>query len=67
MSDYGFISEHPIEDLILGERHKVPGRITQYMTLFQLDGIRFQYNNYIKVNIILLKSVFSDMLIVHSF
>lgn len=67
MSYYGFISEQPHEDLILGEKHKVPGKITQYMTLFQLDGVRFQYNNYIKVNIILQRSVFSDMLILYPF
>lgn len=52
MTSYGLISHRPKEDLILDSIAKVyvSGKIVQYLTCEQIDGLRFLYKNHKNVS-----------------
>lgn len=43
---FHFRAERPAQDLILSSTHRVLGKLAQYLTNFQLDGIRFLYKHF---------------------
>ncbi|XP_037905064.1 protein suppressor of underreplication [Hermetia illucens] len=43
---FHFRAERLAQDLILSSTHRVLGKLAQYLTSFQLDGIRFLYKNF---------------------
>lgn len=51
MSCNGFTIKLPIEDLILNldKKYILSSNIAKYLTIFQLNGVRYLYKNYEKV------------------
>lgn len=63
MSNAGLTAIRPNEDLVLCNETKtrISGRIVQYLSTHQINGIRFIYKNYRKVNIYKLYFHLSDI------